>query len=155
MLFNINNNSKHVSSSSAQSSCPEGALQSRHTSINSQRSGSIDFGQNSPPSHHLHTQTHPGPNSHSSPRGSQLSRMVQFNMNRSPALSFEDEPDGPSYESQLPPLPEKMRDCERSLGSVSPAPSGFSSPHSGSSLSIPFPSALPELHSISGSPLPG
>uniref|UniRef100_A0A674F3C2 Tensin 3 n=1 Tax=Salmo trutta TaxID=8032 RepID=A0A674F3C2_SALTR len=48
----------------------------------------------------------------------------------------------------LPPLlPEKRRasDGEHSLGRASPAPSGFSSPHSGSSLSIPFPNVLPDL----------
>uniref|UniRef100_A0A673Z8F4 Tensin 3 n=1 Tax=Salmo trutta TaxID=8032 RepID=A0A673Z8F4_SALTR len=48
----------------------------------------------------------------------------------------------------LPPLlPEKRResDGEHSLGTASPAPSGFSSPHSGSSLSIPFPNILPDL----------
>ncbi|XP_062850465.1 tensin-3-like [Trichomycterus rosablanca] len=148
----------NITESSAQSSCPDGALLSRHTSINTQRSGSIDYSQNSPPSLHPHTHSHPAPNAHSSPRGSQMSRVVQYTLNRSPALSFEEEPDGLNYESQLPPLPEKMRvsDCERSLGSVSPAPSGFSSPHSGSSLSIPFPNALPELQggSISVSPLP-
>ncbi|KAL6104620.1 tns3 [Pungitius sinensis] len=48
---------------------------------------------------------------------------------------------------QAPLLPEKKRasDGEHSLGTASPAPSGFSSPHSGSSLSIPFPSVLPDL----------
>uniref|UniRef100_A0A8C5CRU1 Tensin 3 n=1 Tax=Gadus morhua TaxID=8049 RepID=A0A8C5CRU1_GADMO len=50
---------------------------------------------------------------------------------------------------QPPPplLPEKKRasDGELSLGTASPVPSGFSSPHSGSSLSIPFPNSLPDL----------
>nr|XP_020451376.1 tensin-3 [Monopterus albus] len=60
---------------------------------------------------------------------------------------------------QAPLLPEKKRasDGEHSLGTASPALSGFSSPHSGSSLSIPFPSALPDLSAqIPGtaSPLP-
>lgn len=148
-----------------QSSCPEGALLSRHTSINTQPSVghpqslvSMGYKQNSPPSH-LHPHPHSAPNAHSSPRGSQRTRVAQFTLNRSPALSFDEEPDGLSYEPQQPPLPEKMRvsDCERSFGSVSPAPSGFSSPHSGSSLSIPFPNSLPELQArISGvSPLPG
>ncbi|XP_060027549.1 tensin-3 isoform X7 [Erinaceus europaeus] len=46
-----------------------------------------------------------------------------------------------------PPLPEKKRasEGERSLGSVSPSSSGFSSPHSGSTMSIPFPSILPDF----------
>uniref|UniRef100_A0A8C7S512 Tensin 3 n=1 Tax=Oncorhynchus mykiss TaxID=8022 RepID=A0A8C7S512_ONCMY len=63
----------------------------------------------------------------------------------------------------LPPLlPEKRResDGEHSLGTASPAPSGFSSPHSGSSLSIPFPNILPDLSASAqmpgtASPLPG
>ncbi|XP_048195349.1 tensin-3 isoform X3 [Perognathus longimembris pacificus] len=46
-----------------------------------------------------------------------------------------------------PPLPEKKRASEgdRSLGSVSPSSSGFSSPHSGSTISIPFPNVLPDF----------
>ncbi|XP_039098893.1 tensin-3 isoform X3 [Hyaena hyaena] len=46
-----------------------------------------------------------------------------------------------------PPLPEKKRASEgdRSVGSASPSSSGFSSPHSGSSVSIPFPSILPDF----------
>lgn len=61
----------------------------------------------------------------------------------------------------LPPhLPEKKRasDGEHSFRTASPSLSGFSSPHSGSSLSIPFPNVLPDLSSqMSGtaSPLPG
>nr|KAF6302396.1 tensin 3 [Pipistrellus kuhlii] len=46
-----------------------------------------------------------------------------------------------------PPLPEKKRASEgdHSLGSISPTSSGFSSPHSGSTMSIPFPSVLPDF----------
>ncbi|XP_066210332.1 tensin-3 isoform X3 [Saccopteryx leptura] len=46
-----------------------------------------------------------------------------------------------------PPLPEKKRASEgdHSLGSVSPSSSGFSSPHSGSTMSIPFPNVLPDF----------
>ena len=49
-------------------------------------------------------------------------------------------------QGQPPLLPEKRRasDGEHSLGTASPALSGFSSPHSGSSLSIP--SHLPTQH---------
>uniref|UniRef100_A0AAY4E1R8 Tensin 3 n=1 Tax=Denticeps clupeoides TaxID=299321 RepID=A0AAY4E1R8_9TELE len=138
--------------------------------------------------HYLHTFPHPAPNSHSSPRSSQQSRAAQYALSRDAARSL-DEPDGlsgdfPSHVPtgllagvegvcaelrhrplpQAPLLPEKRRasDGEHSLGSVSPALSGFSSPHSGSSLSIPFPHALPELHGRSAgampttpSPLPG
>lgn len=41
-------------------------------------------------------------------------------------------------------------DGEHSQGSVSPAASGFSSPHSGSSINIPFPNVLPELQTRAG-----
>ncbi|XP_027032839.2 tensin-3 isoform X1 [Tachysurus fulvidraco] len=141
-----------------QSSCQEGVLLSRKTSINTQHSDPVGYNQNFPPSHHPHMHPHPAPNAHSSPRGIQRTQTVQYTLNRSPALSFDQEPDRLSYEPQQPPLPEKMHllDCDRSIGSVSPAPSGFSSPHSGSSLSIPFPNSLPELQARSNSisPLP-
>ncbi|KAK9519731.1 hypothetical protein VZT92_022440 [Zoarces viviparus] len=59
----------------------------------------------------------------------------------------------------LPPLlPEKRRGGEGGeLGSRSPSLSGFSSPHSGSSLSIPFSSSVtPDpLRGLSGAPSPG
>uniref|UniRef100_A0AAY4E1P1 Tensin 3 n=1 Tax=Denticeps clupeoides TaxID=299321 RepID=A0AAY4E1P1_9TELE len=130
--------------------------------------------------HYLHTFPHPAPNSHSSPRSSQQSRAAQYALSRDAARSL-DEPDGlsgdfPSHVPtgllagvegvcaelrhrplpQAPLLPEKRRasDGEHSLGSVSPALSGFSSPHSGSSLSIPFPHALPELHGRSAGAMP-
>ncbi|KAL7875566.1 hypothetical protein AOLI_G00105290 [Acnodon oligacanthus] len=162
-----------LTDSSSQSSCSEGTLLSRHFSISNQRSGTVDFSQNSPPSHKPHSHPHPAPNAHSSPRGIQRTRVAQYSLSRSPVLSepdgflppsgpssFVPEADGLNYQFQQPPLPEKRRtsDCERSLGSVSPAPSGFSSPHSGSSLSIPFPNVLPELQGRSSvgppSPLP-
>ncbi|XP_007500504.2 tensin-3 isoform X4 [Monodelphis domestica] len=63
---------------------------------------------------------------------------------------------GLSLHSQ-PPLPEKKRISEgdRSFGSVSPSSSGFSSPHSGSTNSIPFPNVLPDFAKVLGSsPLP-
>lgn len=69
--------------------------------------------------------------------------------------------DGQNASVLLPPhLPEKKRasDGEHSFRTASPSLSGFSSPHSGSSLSIPFPNVLPDLSSqMSGtaSPLPG
>uniref|UniRef100_H3DCK8 Tensin 3 n=1 Tax=Tetraodon nigroviridis TaxID=99883 RepID=H3DCK8_TETNG len=68
--------------------------------------------------------------------------------------------DGQNPSLLLPPhLPEKKRasDGEHSFRTASPSLSGFSSPHSGSSLSIPFPNVLPDLSSqMSGtaSPLP-
>ncbi|XP_042369446.1 tensin-3 isoform X2 [Plectropomus leopardus] len=59
----------------------------------------------------------------------------------------------------LPPLlPEKRRGVEvGELGSRSPSLSGFSSPHSGSSISIPFSSSMtPDpLRGLSGAPSPG
>ncbi|XP_061653678.1 tensin-3-like isoform X3 [Phyllopteryx taeniolatus] len=59
---------------------------------------------------------------------------------------------------QPPHLPEKKRvsDGEHG-GTASPVLSGFSSPHSGSSLSIPFPNVLPDLSArtaTTDSPLP-
>lgn len=50
-------------------------------------------------------------------------------------------------EQSQPPLPEKKRisESERSFGSISPSSSGFSSPHSGSTISIPFPNFLPDF----------
>ncbi|NXE53411.1 TENS3 protein, partial [Casuarius casuarius] len=56
-----------------------------------------------------------------------------------------------------PPLPEKKRSSEgdRSFASISPSSSGFSSPHSGSTISIPFPNVLPDFSKVSStSPLP-
>ncbi|XP_069768471.1 tensin-3-like isoform X11 [Narcine bancroftii] len=49
-----------------------------------------------------------------------------------------------------PPLPEKKRISEgdHSFASISPASSGFSSPHSGSTISIPFPSTLPDFSKV-------
>uniref|UniRef100_A0A8C5GMU1 Tensin 3 n=1 Tax=Gouania willdenowi TaxID=441366 RepID=A0A8C5GMU1_GOUWI len=113
-------------------------------------------------------------------------RMACYALNRSPAQSFDEQDDlgiiynsdcpnvgidrhllasideqNQSQTSQIQPpiLPEKKRasDGEHSLGTASPALSGFSSPHSGSSLSIPFPNILPDLSAqLSGtaSPLP-
>uniref|UniRef100_A0A3Q4H472 Tensin 3 n=1 Tax=Neolamprologus brichardi TaxID=32507 RepID=A0A3Q4H472_NEOBR len=117
-----------------------------------------------------------------SPRSNQLSRIANYALNRSPAQSFEEQDDSclgygadcpnldrdllPSMDGQnqlaqmQPPLlPEKKRtsDGEHSLGTASPALSGFSSPHSGSSLSIPFPNILPDLSTQTpgtASPLP-
>uniref|UniRef100_A0AAQ5ZT81 Tensin 3 n=1 Tax=Amphiprion ocellaris TaxID=80972 RepID=A0AAQ5ZT81_AMPOC len=122
-----------------------------------------------------------------SPRSSQRSRMACYTLNRSPAQSFDEQDDsGLGYgtdcpnmgidrdlltsmdgqsqsqtpQIQPPLLPEKKRasDGEHSLGTASPALSGFSSPHSGSSLSIPFPNVLPDLSVQTpgtASPLPG
>ncbi|XP_029970140.1 tensin-3 isoform X2 [Salarias fasciatus] len=145
----------------------------------------LDYSQHSPPLHHPHI--HPAPNAHSSPRSSQRSRMARYALSRSPGVSFHDQDDsglgygtdcpgmgmdrdllapadGGQHRTQTPLLqppllPEKKRasDGEHSLGTASPALSGFSSPHSGSSLSIPFPNVLPDLSSqIPGtaSPLP-
>ncbi|XP_075414249.1 tensin-3 isoform X2 [Tenrec ecaudatus] len=57
-----------------------------------------------------------------------------------------------------PPLPEKKRASEgdHSFGSASPSSSGFSSPHSGSTISIPFPNVLPDFSKASEAapPLP-
>ncbi|XP_077954698.1 tensin-3 isoform X3 [Gasterosteus aculeatus] len=160
-------------SSSASQSWPEHPVLSRHSSLSSrqppQHSMSLDYGHHSPPPHHPHV--HPAPNGHSSPRGC----AARHALSRSPARSF-DEQDGSALgygadapltfdgrmqppHTQAPLLPEKKRASggEHSLGTASPAPSGFSSPHSGSSLSIPFPSVLPDLSAQTpgtASPLP-
>ncbi|XP_028833184.1 tensin-3 isoform X2 [Denticeps clupeoides] len=166
--------------SPVQSSWQEGAVLCRQASLPSQRFGFADHNHHSTAGHYLHTFPHPAPNSHSSPRSSQQSRAAQYALSRDAARSL-DEPDGlsgdfPSHVPtgllagvegvcaelrhrplpQAPLLPEKRRasDGEHSLGSVSPALSGFSSPHSGSSLSIPFPHALPELHGRSAGAMP-
>lgn len=147
-----------------------------------QHSMSLDYAHHSPPLHHPHI--HPAPNAHSSPRSSQRSCTARYALSRSPAQSFDEQDDSglgygtdcPNSTSSLlgnggmdrehlpqlqpPLLPEKKRvsDGEHSLGTASPALSGFSSPHSGSSLSIPFPNVLPDLSAqIQGtaSPLPG
>ncbi|XP_035994120.1 tensin-3 isoform X2 [Fundulus heteroclitus] len=144
---------------------------------------SLDYGHHSPPLHHPHA--HPAPNAHSSPRNNQRGRTACYALGRSPQCF--DEQDGPfrrygkdcldigierdvfnsmegQHQSQVPQpqpplLPEKKRasDGEHSLGTASPALSGFSSPHSGSSLSIPFPNVLPDLSAQTpraASPLP-
>nr|XP_014267800.2 tensin-3 isoform X2 [Maylandia zebra] len=141
---------------------------------------SLDYGHHSPPLNHPHI--HPAPNAHSSPRSNQRSHMANYTLNHSPAQSFEEQDDSclgygadcpnldrdllPSMDGQnqlaqmQPPLlPEKKRtsDGEHSLGTASPALSGFSSPRSGSSLSIPFPNILPDLSAQTpgtASPLP-
>ncbi|XP_039565486.1 tensin-3 isoform X2 [Passer montanus] len=56
-----------------------------------------------------------------------------------------------------PPLPEKKRSSEGecSFSSMSPSSSDFSSPHSGSTISIPFPNVLPDFSKmLSSSPVP-
>lgn len=82
------------------------------------------------------------------------------NMDRELLTTVEGQNQSQLPQMQPPLLPEKKRtsDGEHSLGTASPSLSGFSSPHSGSSLSIPFPNVLPDLSAqMSGtaSPLPG
>ncbi|XP_007559416.1 tensin-3 isoform X1 [Poecilia formosa] len=147
---------------------------------------SLEYGHHSPlhpPLHHPHA--HPVPNAHSSPRSSQRSRLASYTISRSPQRFDEQDSSLHGYgkncldmgidrdllasmdgqhqlqfpQTQPPLLPEKKRvsDGEHSLGTVSPALSGFSSPHSGSSLSIPFPNVLPDLSAqtpLASSPLP-
>ncbi|KAM9322576.1 tensin-3 isoform 2-T2 [Pholidichthys leucotaenia] len=151
-----------------------------------QQTVSLDYGHRSPPLPHPHLHLHPAPNAHSSPRANQRSRKDCYALNRSPAQSFDEHDDlslgcgtdcptlgmsrniptsvdgqnqSQTPQIQPPLLPEKKRgsDGEHSLGTASPALSGFSSPHSGSSLSIPFPNILPDLSTQmprTASPLP-
>ncbi|KAL0966171.1 hypothetical protein UPYG_G00291870 [Umbra pygmaea] len=187
----------------------ERVLLNRHPSLGSghaprhpPHSLSLDYSQ-----HPLSGNTHPAPNAHSSPRGSQRSQIARYALTHSPVHSFDEQEDSglggysstdnPASaspllgnggigrgllmvgstehqgtiqtqnqqiqgEAGLPPLlPEKRRASygEHSMGTASPAPSGFSSPHSGSSLNIPFPNCLPDLSvsswmTGSSSPLP-
>ncbi|KAM8838947.1 tensin-3 isoform 3-T4 [Synchiropus picturatus] len=168
--------SRHSSLSSYQSSRPP-----------LQHSMSLDYGHHSPPLHHPHIHPAPNAHSspRSSQRSrmaryalspaqsldeqedsglgygmdcpsSTSSRLGNGGMERD-LLSHRD---GKQLDQIQPPnLPEKKRvsDGEHSLGTASPALSGFSSPHSGSSLSIPFPNTLPDLSSQTAgtaSPLP-
>ncbi|KAF7668473.1 hypothetical protein LDENG_00008090 [Lucifuga dentata] len=80
-------------------------------------------------------------------------------MDRDLLTSMDEQNQSQPPQIQPPLLPEKKRasDGEHSLGTASPALSGFSSPHSGSSLSIPFPNVLPDLSAQTpgtASPLP-
>ncbi|XP_072009226.1 tensin-3 isoform X2 [Engystomops pustulosus] len=89
---------------------------------------------------------------HSSTNGSPKTIRTQFSLDNnvsqnqgSPGLQHMVK----NIQSQ-PPLPEKKRisEGERSFGSVSPSSSGFSSPHSGSTISIPFPNVLPDFSKV-------
>ncbi|XP_067330490.1 tensin-3-like isoform X4 [Channa argus] len=148
---------------------------------------SLDYGHHSPPLHHGHIHPAPNAHSspRSSQRGHMacyaLNRSESFEEQDDSPLGYgRDCPnssssvlgnvgmdrdlltsmDGQNPSQVQPPLlPEKKRasDGEHSLGTASPALSGFSSPHSGSSLSIPFPNILPDLSAQTpgpGSPLP-
>ncbi|KFO64593.1 Tensin-3 [Corvus brachyrhynchos] len=89
------------------------------------------------------------------------SSLLRANMQSDPsfqhcfASSFQHHQGGNQHAQ--PPLPEKKRSSEgeRSFASVSPSSSGFSSPHSGSTISIPFPNVLPDFSKmLSPSPVP-
>ncbi|XP_051735764.1 tensin-3-like isoform X3 [Ctenopharyngodon idella] len=116
-------------------------------SISAHTSDSVSFATvSSVPSQH----SLPAPNAHSSPLSGQRAKVFQqmfeekFSLE---GLDFQPQPQNPLLTAY---------DGENSQGSASTSPSGFSSPHSGSSLSIPFPSVLPELQTRAngGSSLP-
>ncbi|XP_028987910.1 tensin-3-like [Betta splendens] len=148
---------------------------------------SLDYGHHSPPLHHPHIHpapnAHSSPRSSQRSRMARyaLSRSPARSFEEHDDSHFgygtdcpssappgngaaEKDPltpvDGQSQAQMQPPqLPEKKRasDGDLSLGTASPALSGFSSPHSGSSLSIPFPNVLPDLSAQTpgtASPLP-
>ncbi|KAL4630996.1 tensin-3 isoform X2 [Arapaima gigas] len=109
--------------------------------------------------------SHPAPNCHSSPRGTprgQSCRAVgteELTEDLEQSLLAAMEGLGRGGAGGQPSLPEKRRvsEGEHSMGTGSPALSGFSSPHSGSTISIPFPSVLPDLSNralSTSSPLP-
>lgn len=148
---------------------------------------SLDYSCHSPPLHHPHVHPAPNAHSSPrSSQRSRMARYAvsrspaqNFEEHEDPSLGYgadcpnsttlllgngsldRDLLDVQNASLQLPPhLPEKKRasDGEHSFRTASPSLSGFSSPHSGSSLSIPFPNVLPDLSSqASGtaSPLPG
>uniref|UniRef100_A0A8C9RR00 Tensin 3 n=1 Tax=Scleropages formosus TaxID=113540 RepID=A0A8C9RR00_SCLFO len=99
--------------------------------------------------------SHSAPNCHSSPRGTprgQSCRALgpeELTQDLEQSLLAAMEGLGRGGTPVQPSLPEKRRvsegEGEHSLGTGSPALSGFSSPHSGSTISIPFPSVLPDL----------
>lgn len=131
--------------------------------------------------------SHPAPNCHSSPRGGSRSQgkaaqnLPSFEEQEDSGLGpgpldLSSLLEGAGLERSLlaavdglgrmglggaqPPLPEKKRvsEGEQSLGSRSPSLSGFSSPNSGSTVSIPFPNTLPDFSArvlSASSPLPG
>ncbi|XP_051557053.1 tensin-3-like [Myxocyprinus asiaticus] len=149
-----------MSFSDSSSSKPQLVHQS---SLSAHPSDSMNFTHSSIPSHN----PIPAPKAHSSPLSTQRAKVFQHALGHSTLQTFEEQfsfnppVEGLNYHQQHPLSLEKRMpsDGENSQDSVSPAPSGFSSPHSGSSLSIPFPNVLPELqakgNSISSSlPLP-
>lgn len=153
-----------------------------------QHSMSVDYGHHSPPLHHAHVHPAPNAHSSPrSSQRSRMARYA-LNRSPAQSFDEQDDShfsygidcpnvsllgngameeslftsmDGQNQSQMQPPqLPEKKRasDGDHSLGTASPALSGFSSPHSGSSLSIPFPNVLPDLSaqtSGTASPLPG
>lgn len=153
-----------------------------------QHSMSLDYGHHSPPLHHAHIHPAPNAHSSPrSGQRSRMARYAlsrspaqSFDEQEDSRLTYgTDCPNSATslltnggrdrdllssvegqHQIQPPLLPEKKRssDGEHSLGTASPALSGFSSPHSGSSLSIPFPNVLPDLSAQTpgtASPLPG
>lgn len=175
--------------SPVQSPWQESPLLCRQASLPPQRPSATDYSHHSPPGHHPHPapNAHSSPRGSQRSRAaryassrsparsfdeqddlpSNLSPTTGLLVEATEGLSMQlHQQAHPSQllhlqQHQPPLLPEKRRasDGEHSLGSASPALSGFSSPHSGSSLSIPFPSVLPEMQtrgtSGTSSPLPG
>ncbi|XP_035286883.1 tensin-3 isoform X1 [Anguilla anguilla] len=91
-------------------------------------------------------QSHPVSLGNSPPGGAQRGGWCRFEDRDGPGLS---PVPGQGLLGLGPPLPEKRRisEGERSLRSPSPCLSGFSSPLSGSTSSLPFPNVLSEPHS--------
>ncbi|CAM4598623.1 unnamed protein product [Leuciscus chuanchicus] len=112
-------------------------------SISAHPSDSVRFAPvSSVPSQH----SLPVPNAHSSPLSGPRAKALQQMFSLGPALE--------GLDCQPPPHSLTGFDGETSQGSASTSPSGCSSPHSRSSLSIPFPSVLPELPTSSSPTAP-
>ncbi|NXA12264.1 TENS3 protein, partial [Sapayoa aenigma] len=103
----------------------------------------------SPAPHHTETLNHAVVMSDSTvstnPSLMRTSMQMDLSFQRCFASSFQQHHGGNLHAQ--PPLPEKKRSSEgeRSFASVLPTSSGFSSPHSGSTISIPFPNVLPDF----------
>ena len=126
----------------------------------SQRSRTAHFALSHSPAQSFEEQDDPGVGYGTDCPNSSSSLLGNGGMNRERLNSMDGQNQSQTHQMQPPLLPEKKRasDGEHSLGTASPALSGFSSPHSGSSVSIPFPNILPDLSTQTpgtASPLPG
>ncbi|KAK9539290.1 hypothetical protein VZT92_004406 [Zoarces viviparus] len=125
----------------------------------SQRNCTTRYALSRSPAQSFDEQDHPGVGYGADCPNAASNLLGNAGMDREHLTSVNGRSQSQLLQMQPPLLPEKKRasDGEHSLGTASPALSGFSSPHSGSSLSIPFPNVLPDLSAQTlgtASPLP-